>query len=119
MTKKKKALSYEKQALKISKICSIVSYVALALPLCASLCIILHKLFNRHIYLSSLVGKIVVAGLIAGPILLLVSIASSVIIISQTRFLKGTKKKKKYTITAIMTIVVAAFLAFYLHVFMH
>ena len=114
---KKKILSYEKQASKIIKVCSAVSYVALTLPLCTALCIILHKIFGHHIYLDTFIGKVVIAGLISDPILLLISIVSNIIIISQNKFLRGAKKRKKYLIAAIMIIVVAALLAFYLHSF--
>ena len=118
-TQRKKSLTYDKQALKISHICSIIGYITLVFPLFTALYLIISKLTGHHIYLSSIMGRILLAGLIAGPILLLISLVSGVILFSQTRFIKSKKKKKQYVITAIAIIIIAALLAFYIHSFIN
>ena len=108
-TPKKKHESYEKQATKISKSCIIVSSVALALPILAIVSMLFLNLF--HVWVST---EIIVAGFVAGPVLLLVSLISSTIVFSQLSYIKNNKTKKKLIATCMLLVVVAAILAFLL-----
>ena len=117
--KHKKPMSYGRSTLKISKITCIIGYVSLILPTYTAIYLIVTKVIGQRLRLVGFFGRLAYIGLITSPFFLIISLITGIVLFYRRRFTKSQEIKRRYTITAIMIIIIAALCSFYIYSFVN
>lgn len=117
----KKTISQSKQAQVILKRCAIIGSVSLIIPFLASFFLFLMNYFPAMMkdgvmpgFLVIFIAYTTIAGLLAGPVLLIAAMACGVIILSRVSHIKSLAIRKKYIIIAMALMIATALIAFLL-----